>query len=94
MARRYVGRTPIGGITAVKKPKPQRGYGQASDSRTRRKGGGPSYVSMDSPEGRALSAIKPKKRSQIRATQSVAPPGRRGGFAGGLVSYTDISKVK
>ena len=35
------------------------------------------------------------KYSHIQEAQSsLAPPTRRGGFAGGLVSYTDISKVK
>ena len=43
MAARYIGNIPEGGkgsITARPKPKKQRGYGQASDGRTRKVHGG------------------------------------------------------
>ena len=43
----------------------------------------------------AVKKTKPKRAATARtAQQNLNPPTRRGGFTGGLVSYTDISKVK
>ena len=45
--------------------------------------------------GITVKKTKPKRAATARtAQQNLGPPSRRGGFAGGLVSYTGISKVK